>query len=199
MTSFIVTASWKFLDNVYLTNIMFKNIKPNLGLWWYLFTEMFENYNLFYTIVFNLYGFIFIIPITLRLFEYSNGQGDGLLAIVLGLIWISFTKSYPILGDLGICLTMLAIFKDTVIKYCKFKYITGITLIVGLLLSPIFYYIWIVLGSGNANFFYSISLIMGGVHILLLMDILWTKLSIDYYDENGIDINSKDKPVLAQI
>lgn len=40
---------------------------------------------------------------------------------------------------------------------------------------------------------------MGGVHILLLMDILWTKLSIDYYDENGIDINSKDKPVLAQI
>lgn len=199
MTSFIVTASWKFLDNVYLTNIMFKNIKPNLGLWWYLFTEMFENYNLFYTIVFNLYGFIFIIPITLRLFEYSNGQGDGLLAIVLGLIWISFTKSYPILGDLGICLTMLAIFKDTVIKYCKFKYITGITLIVGLLLSPIFYYIWIVLGSGNANFFYSISLIMGGVHILLLMDILWTKLSIEYYDENGIDINSKDKPVLAQI
>ena len=81
----------------------------------------------------------------------------------------------------------------------QFKYITGITLIVGLLLSPIFYYIWIVLGSGNANFFYSISLIMGGVHILLLMDILWTKLSIDYYDENGIDINSKDKPVLAQI
>lgn len=222
LLSFIVTAGWKFLDNVYLTNIMFKKIKPNLGLWWYLYTEMFENYNLFYLIVFNLYGFIFIIPMTLRLFEYSSPtennkssptedtksttttkatttQGDGLLVIVLGLIWISFTKSYPILGDLGICLTLLAIFKDTLIKYCKFKYITGITLIIGLLLSPIFYYIWIVLGSGNANFFYSISLIMGGVHILLLMDLLWTKLSIDYYDENDIDINSKSKPSLAQI
>ncbi|RCK65051.1 GPI transamidase component GAB1 [Candida viswanathii] len=205
LTSFIVTASWKFLDNVYLTNVLFTKIKPNLGLWWYLFTEMFENYTQFYIIVFNLYCFIFVLPITLRLFEYSTADGkqgktgDGLLAIVLCLIWISFTKSYPILGDLGLCLSLLAIFKTTVVKHCKFKYITGITLIVGLLLSPIFYYIWIVLGSGNANFFYSISLIWGGVHILLMMDLLWTKLSVDYYEENGVDVELEEKPVLAQI
>lgn len=51
MISFIITASWQFLDNVYLTIILFKNPIPNIGLWWYIFIEMFENYTSFYLIV----------------------------------------------------------------------------------------------------------------------------------------------------
>ncbi|KAL6451317.1 GAB1 GPI transamidase component GAB1 [Candida maltosa Xu316] len=205
MTSFISTASIEFL-NIYLTNITFSKITPNVGLWWYLFTEMFELYTSFYLIVFNVYAFLFIIPFVLRLFEFKNTgnpTGDSMLAVVVCLVWISFTKSYPIIGDLGFALSLVPMFKDTVIKHCKFMYIIGLTLLISLILSPIFYYIWIVLGTGNANFFYSISLIWGGLHILILMDLVWSQLSIDYYQDNGVKLDDekseKTPPVLAQL
>ena len=207
MISFIITASWQFLDNVYLTIILFKNPIPNIGLWWYIFIEMFENYTSFYLIVFNVYTWIFILPFTIRFFQYKNNKitsllGDSFLAVILCLCWISFIKPYPILGDLGIVLSLLPILNDTIVQYCKLKYITGMTLIIGLLLAPIFYYIWIVLGTGNANFFYSITLIWGAIHGLILMDLIWTKLTLDYYNDNGIDINGEGGSLslsLAQI
>lgn len=207
MISFIITASWEFLDNVYLTIILFKNPRPNIGLWWYIFIEMFENYSSFYLIVFNIYTWIFILPFTIRFFQYKNNNnnkfflpiGDSFLAIILCLCWISFIKPYPILGDLGLILSLLPILNNTIIQYCKLKNIIGIILIIGLLLAPIFYYIWIVLGTGNANFFYSITLIWGSIHGLILMDLIWTKLTLDYYIDNEIEIDMNDGISLAQI
>ena len=100
----------------------------------------------------------FHITVHHKIFPIQNNKitsllGDSFLAVILCLCWISFIKPYPILGDLGIVLSLLPILNDTIVQYCKLKYITGMTLIIGLLLAPIFYYIWIVLGTGNANFF----------------------------------------------
>ena len=39
--------------------------------------------------------------------------------------------------------------------------------------------------------FYSITLIWGAIHELILMDLIWTKLTLDYYNDNGIDINGE--------
>ncbi|KAI3403312.2 hypothetical protein KGF56_003900 [Candida oxycetoniae] len=199
--SFAFTSSWQFLDNCYLSVILFEKITPNVGLWWYIFTEMFEFFTPFYIGMFNIYSFIFIIPLTLKLFEFKKvpKQGDSLLAIVLTLLWISFTKSYPTIGDLGFVLSLIPIFRGTVLPYCKVILITGMTLMVSLLLSPIFYYCWIVLGNGNSNFFYSINLIWGGVHILAIMDLLWAKLISDYSVENSINEEDIRKLNLAQL
>jgi len=201
LASFAFTSSWKFVDNCYLAVIYFKKITPNVGLWWYLFTEMFEFFTPFYLGMFNLYSFSFILPIAMRLFE-SNATpelGDSFLAVLLSLLWISFTKPYPTIGDLGFALSILPIFKGTVLPYCKLIYVSSLTLVTSLILSPIFYYCWIVLGNGNANFFYSINLIWGGVHILILMDLLWAKLIVDYGVENDICKKELEQLSLAQI
>ncbi|KAI5970266.1 hypothetical protein CANMA_000618 [Candida margitis] len=201
LASFAFTSSWSFLDNCYLAVIYFKKITPNVGLWWYLFTEMFEFFTPFYLGMFNLYSFSFILPIAIRLFESraTPDQGDSFLAVLLSLLWVSFTKSYPTVGDLGFALSLLPIFKGTILPYCKMIYVSSMTLVTALILSPIFYYCWIVLGNGNANFFYSINLIWGGVHILILMDLLWAKLIVDYGVENDICKEELKGLNLAQI
>lgn len=218
MASFAMTSSFQFVYACYGTALMFDKITPNLGLWWYLFTEMFEYFTPFYKGLFNIYGGIFIIPITMRFWEVSTEStqseviktddksevvnesnksveekspksslvaiGDSFLAVVLSYFWISFTKSYPSYGDLAFGLSFLPIFSSTILPYCRYSIITALILLGSLLLGPIFYYSWIVLGSGNSNFFYSITLFYGGVHIAIIMDLIWAKLSYDYQGKN---------------
>lgn len=186
-SSVILTSSLDFLDQCYGVIIRFDKIQPNVGLWWYFFTEMFEFFTPFYLGVFNLFSFLFIIPLTIRFFEVDGTLGDSFLAFFLCYIWVSFLKSYPTIGDLGFGLSLAPIFSHTIFPYCKLIYVTGLTLLISLLLSPIFYYCWIVLGNGNSNFFYSINLIWGAVHVLILMDFIWGKMISDYCDENGIE------------
>ena len=193
-SSFMMTGSWKYLQQCYQVIISFSKITPNLGLWWYLFTEMFESFTRFYLGVFNIYSVIFVLPIAFRLFEFplAHGKpiGDSFLAITVCYWWLSLTKSYPCVADLAFGFSLLTIFKDTTIKYCHYGILTILALFVCVLLSPIFYYCWIVLGNGNSNFFYSMSLMWGIIHGLILTDILWAKLTNDYIILNEI---SEDK------
>lgn len=194
--SYAITNSTNFLS-CYTTVINFKKITPNLGLWWYLFTEMFDFFTPFYIGLFNTYSVLFIVPLAIRLFETQSG--DSLLAFVMAATWISFTKSYPTVGDLGFVLALLPIFRGTVIPHCKFVPITLLTLLIALLLSPIFYYCWIVLGNGNSNFFYSINLIWGVVHVLVLADFIWGRLTYDYINFHGLSKEKAAKLRLTQL
>lgn len=202
VASYYVTSSWKFVDLCYGAVFRFDKIQPNLGLWWYLFTEMFDFFTPFYVGIYNLYSMVFIIPIALRLFEFKLSKaaiGDSFLAFVLSCLWLSFTRSYPTVGDLGFGLSLLPIFRGTVIPQTKFGFVAAIVLLVSLLLSPTFYYCWIVLGNGNSNFFYSINLSWGAVHVLLLMDLIWGRLVYDYIEIHGIKKEDQEKLRLTQI
>jgi phosphatidylinositol glycan class U len=203
LTSSVMTESFQFLDLCYGIVIKFNKITPNLGLWWYIFTEMFDFFTPFYVGVFNLFSVIFVIPFTLRLFEFNHKSGkptgDAFLAVVTSYLWLSFTKSYPSVGDLAFALSLIPIFKDTIIPHCKYHFLTALVLLVALLLSPIFYYCWIVLGTGNSNFFYSINLVWGVVHGLILTDLVWGKLNYDYIELNDIPADEVSKLRLTQI
>ncbi len=39
---------------------------PNLGLFWYFFTETFEHFRIFFLCVFQMNAFIYVIPLTIR-------------------------------------------------------------------------------------------------------------------------------------
>lgn len=197
LLSFVLTALPDFLSQCYGTVVLYLKISPNMGLWWYLFTEMFDVFLPLYRGIFNLYSVMFIVPITVRFFESGPKQGDSFLAVVMCYVWLTFTKLYPIIGDLGLALSIFPVFKNTVIPHAKFLFITALTLIVVLLLAPIFYYCWIVLGNGNSNFFYSMNLIWGGVHVLLFLDFIWGRLVYDYIQTH--DVKDEKKLRLTQI
>ncbi|CAH2353422.1 GPI transamidase component Gab1p [[Candida] railenensis] len=205
LASFAMTSSWQFVESCWITIIRFDQISPNVGLWWYFFTEMFAFFHPFFVGVFNLYSVMFILPITIRFSENdskgtkSNYLGDSFLACILCYTWLIFTKAYPTLGDLGLVLSIIPIFKTSFLSYCKFGGFTALIMSGCLLLSPIFYYCWIVLGNGNSNFFYSINLTWGIVHGLILMDLIWGKLTYDYINENGVSKELQKKLRLTQI
>lgn len=248
LASFAMTSSWQFVDSCWLSIVRFDKISPNLGLWWYFFTEMFSFFTPFFIGIFNLFSVVFIIPISIRFSENTPISkvvpeiqeeakeeseeepkapeepevpevpevpetrdedsttsstsvvqvGDALLSVVLCLTWLNFTKPYPTLGDLGIILSLIPIFRSSFLTHCKFGGIYGLFLFGSLLLSPIFYYCWIVLGNGNSNFFYSINLVWGGVYGGILMDLLWGKLTFDYINENNVSKELQGKLRLTQ-
>ncbi|RKP29001.1 PIG-U-domain-containing protein [Metschnikowia bicuspidata] len=199
LISFALTALFDFVFQSYWLVLLFLKLAPNLGLWWYLFTEMFDFFNPLYKGIFNLYNCVFVLPLTLRFFESSSEKktGDSFLAFYLCYLWVAFSKAYPIVGDLGLAVSMLPIFSETVIPYTKFLFLSTLTLITCLVLSPIFYYCWIVLGNGNSNFFYSMSLIMGTVYLILFLDIIWGRLVVDYIETN--EVKDPKKLRLTQI
>lgn len=168
---YILDQDWKFIESTYGTILRFNKIAPNLGLWWYYFTEMFEFFIPFYNAVFNLYNISFVLPLTLRL--------NGIFAFILSWGWLIFSKSYPTLGDLSLYVTLLVLLKP-VFPYLRYPVISILLLLHSIILSPIFYHLWIDLGSGNSNFFYAITLVYSLGIISTIVDFTWGYLRYEY-------------------
>ena len=97
------------------TRLKVPDLTPNIGLFWYFFTEMFDHFYLFFTYVFQLNPFIYVIPLALR-FE----DNIPLLSFTLCTIMAIF-KSYPSIGDVGFYLSLLPIWNHLVpCKLLKF-------------------------------------------------------------------------------
>ncbi|CAG99254.1 GPI-anchor transamidase subunit GAB1 [Kluyveromyces lactis] len=165
--------NWNYLTSTYWILITFSKIRPNLGLWWYFFIEMFEFFIPFFKSVFNIFVVSFIPPFTIRFNQQS------FYAFVLCLGWITLTKSYPTLGDGGFFLSFIPFFKP-IFGYLRYPVISTLLFIHAIILSPIFYYLWIGLGSGNSNFFYAISLVYALAISSVIVDLTWAMLRIEY-------------------
>lgn len=177
---YILGQDWKFIESTYGTVLKFTKIAPNLGLWWYYFTEMFEFFIPFYNSVFNLYNISFVLPLTIRL--------NGIFAFILSWGWLVFSKSYPSLGDLSLYISLLFLLKP-VFPFLRYPVISILLLLHSIILSPIFYHLWIDLGSGNSNFFYAITLVYSLGIISTLVDFTWGYLRYEYdSDESNIKL-----------
>ena len=62
----------------------------------------------------------------------------------------------------------------------RYPMFTALLFLHGILLSPLFYHLWIDLGSGNSNFFYAISLVYALALGLLITDIMWGVIRLEY-------------------
>ncbi|ODQ61072.1 hypothetical protein WICANDRAFT_83310 [Wickerhamomyces anomalus NRRL Y-366-8] len=177
---YILGQDWKFIESTYGSVLKFTKIAPNLGLWWYYFTEMFEFFIPFYNSVFNLYNISFVLPLTIRL--------NGIFAFILSWGWLVFSKSYPSLGDLSLYISLLFLLKP-VFPFLRYPVISILLLLHSIILSPIFYHLWIDLGSGNSNFFYAITLVYSLGIISTLVDFTWGYLRYEYdSDESNIKL-----------
>lgn len=56
-----------FLGATYGFILSVPELTPNMGLFWYFFTEMFEHYRIFFVCTFQINVFIYVIPLTIRL------------------------------------------------------------------------------------------------------------------------------------
>ena len=109
-------------------------------------------------------------------------------------------KAYPTLADPGLFLSMTALFPElfpctfqelhipnafyrwladpSLFPDMRYPIVTGLLHLHAALLLPLFNHLWLVQGSGNANFFYASTLVFACANGAAIMDCIWAGLRI---------------------
>ncbi|KZF26240.1 putative GPI transamidase component PIG-U [Xylona heveae TC161] len=148
----ITDASWEFLASTYGVQLLLPDLTPNVGLWWYFFIEMFDSFREFFLGVFWLHLASYVGGLTVRL----RTQPLFVVTTLLGIFAIF--KPYPSISDTSLYLALLPLYRH-VFPLMRYTFFAVATLLYATLLGPAFYHLWIYAGSGNANFFYAITLV----------------------------------------
>lgn len=196
LTSFKITNnSWTFINLCYGSIIKFEKITPNIGLWWYFFTEIFEFFSSFYIGLFNIYTFIFTIPLTIRFID-ANDVSSVIFTIWTIIGFTTFGKGYPCLTDYSLVYTIIIVFRKLFSELKFSLLIIYVSLMVVMVLSPIFYFVWMAFNSGNANFFYAIGLALNVLQMLILTDFIWAKIKLEYFGSVDDDATEKSSNII---
>ncbi|KAF9374413.1 hypothetical protein BGX21_004142 [Mortierella sp. AD011] len=139
------------------------DLTPNLGLFWYFYIEMFDQFRPFFLVVFQMHVFIFAVPISFKLRKYPLFV-SFLMCAIMGTF-----KGYPSVGDASLYLGLLPLSSE-IFKYLRYTFLIVNLFLYSSLLAPIFWHLWVYVGSGNANFFYAIGLVYGIGEIILMID-----------------------------
>lgn len=137
---------------------------------------------------------------------------------------ISIFKSYPSVADLALYLALLSLHTDIFPRtllipfpshprlpspHSVFFFLVGM-LMVGMryvflafsmlsyasLLGPAFLHLWIYAGSGNANFFYAITLVYSLAQIILVGDALYAMVRVDWEKYEGKESLLKGRKIV---
>lgn len=167
--SSMITGSWEFVPSTYGVQLLLPDLTPNVGLWWYFFIEMFDSFRNFFLGVFWLHLSSYVGGLTIRL----RTQPLFVLTILLGIFAIF--KPYPSISDTSLFLAMLPLYRH-VFPLMRYTFVESSIVLYATLLGPAFYYLWIYAGSGNANFFYAITLVWSLGLSVLVGDVLYAVL-----------------------
>ena len=175
-TPVLTSNFWDFLVSCYGPQITVPDLTPNIGLWWYFFIEIFDSFRDFFIGVFWLHLVGYVGGMTLRL------QNQPLFVITSLLGLFAIFKPYPSIADVSLYLGFLPMYQHILPRkiFCpsicclltvpvtRYTFIAASVLLYSTLLGPAFHHLWIYAGSGNANFFYAITLVWSlGLTILV--------------------------------
>jgi phosphatidylinositol glycan class U len=167
--SYLITGSWEFLPSTYGVQLTLSDLTPNVGLWWYFFIEMFDSFRAFFLAVFWLHLAAYVGGLSIRI----RNQPLAVLTILLGIF--SIFKPYPSVADTSLFLGLLPLFRH-VFPLMRYTFVAGAAILYATFLGPAFYHLWIYAGSGNANFFYAITLVWSLGQSLLVSDMTFALL-----------------------
>ena len=169
LVSCSITGDLQFLYSTWGVQLTLSDLTPNVGLWWYFFIEMFDSFRSFFLAVFWLHLCAYVGGLCIRI----RRQPLVVIAILLGIF--SIFKPYPSIADATLFLSMIPLFRH-IFPLMRYSFLTGSTILYSLFLGPAFYHLWIYAGSGNANFFYAITLVWSLGLSLLVSDLTFAVL-----------------------
>lgn len=150
--SALLTGSWEFLAATYGVRLLLPDLTPNVGLWWYFFIEMFDSFREFFLGVFWLHMASYVGGLSFRLRRQPLFVVSSLLGI------FAIFQPYPSIADSALYLALVPLYRH-IFPLMRYSFLAASTLLYASFLGPAFYYLWIYAGSGNANFFYAITLV----------------------------------------
>ena len=63
----VMGNSWTFIFSTLGFTLAVPELTPNMGLFWYFFTEMFEHFRVFFVCTFQINCFVYVYPLASRL------------------------------------------------------------------------------------------------------------------------------------
>ncbi|ORY03494.1 GPI transamidase subunit PIG-U [Clohesyomyces aquaticus] len=182
--SALLTGSWEFLGATYGVRLLLPDLTPNVGLWWYFFTEMFDSFREFFLGVFWLHVVSYVPGLTIRLRKQPL-----FVAVTLTGIFAVFTP-YPSIADGTLYLSLVPLFRH-LFPLMRYTFLASSTILYASFIGPAFYYLWIYAGSGNANFFYAITLVWSLGLSVIVGDSLYAALR-DELDVERPELRGKE-------
>ena len=132
----------------------------------------------------------------MTIYRYDPLYATFLLLGVLGTF-----KAYPTLSDPGLFLSALSLFPEVypceipmqqacsvsadqiALPDLRHQMVTALLHLHAALLMPLFNYLWLSTGTGNANFFYASTLVFACANGAALIDAIWAGLRIAIGEE----------------
>ncbi|KAJ9597871.1 hypothetical protein L9F63_011272 [Diploptera punctata] len=170
------------------------DLRPNVGLFWYFFTEMFENFRLLFICAFQINAaLLYLVPLTLRL------HGEPMLLAASLTALMAIFKSYPSLGDVGFYLALLPMWKH-LFNYMQQGFVVGCFFLTTSVMGPIVWHLWIYSRSANANFYFGVTLAFATAQIFLVTDILFAYIKREFSLYHGMrrEVNGKTTKLVLE-
>ncbi|XP_064539061.1 phosphatidylinositol glycan anchor biosynthesis class U protein [Drosophila montana] len=192
--NYLVMNSWNFLDGTLGFIFYFRDLQPNIGLFWYFFTEMFEHFRTMFLITFQLNATVlYLVPLSIKL-----RKEPLLLATVLVSLMAVF-RAYPSLGDVGFYLALLPLWRRCW-KFMAHGFVVFTFFLITLSMMGALWHLWIYAGSANANFYFGATLAFCTGQIFLITDLLFAHVKREFCLYNGqkIMIDGEEARILLE-
>jgi len=148
----LTLVGWKnypsMLRQTYYRMNSFEDLNPNLGMFWYLFIQMFGRFRQWFVIIMAGLPFTFVIPTIFRMHRYPID-----ITSILYFIWTIF-KPTSTLVDLVFSTSLLFMSPRTVARMSSPGIIAVLALPIPIALYIMDYWTWLVTGTGNANYMF---------------------------------------------
>ncbi|KAL6265200.1 phosphatidylinositol glycan anchor biosynthesis class U protein [Pogonomyrmex barbatus] len=192
--SYCIMGSWSFLWSTIGFILIVPDLRPNIGLYWYFFTEMFEHFRWLFIASFQInVGLLYIVPLALRL------RRDPMLLAFSYLAIAAIFKSYPCIGDVGFYISLLPLWKH-LFQHMQQGFIVGCFILFCTVFAPTVWHQWIYSRSANANFYFGVTLAFAIAQIFLLTDILFASVKYEFAVQYGINkkVNGNEAKLLLE-
>ncbi|XP_053675725.1 phosphatidylinositol glycan anchor biosynthesis class U protein [Anopheles nili] len=181
-SSCLMGGDWAFLDATYGFIINCRSLQPNIGLFWYFFTEMFDHFRTLFLYSFQINAtLLYLFPLTFKLHK----EPIMLATMLIGLSAVF--RSYPCIGDVSFYLALIPLWKS-ISLFMKNNFIVGATILVTSVLAPTVWHLWIYNNSANANFYFGVTLIFCTAQIFLITDLFFGYIKREFCLKHGIRV-----------
>ncbi|XP_062547583.1 phosphatidylinositol glycan anchor biosynthesis class U protein [Armigeres subalbatus] len=180
--AYVIIGDWGFLDATYGFILNCRDLQPNIGLFWYFFTEMFDHFRTLFLYTFQINAtLLYLFPLTFKLHKEPLMLLTMLLA--LGVVF----RPYPCVGDISLYLALLPLWKS-ISKFMGHNFIVGATMLVTSILGPTVWHLWIYSNSANANFYFGMTLVFCTAQIFLITDLFFAYIKREFCLKHGMNI-----------
>jgi phosphatidylinositol glycan class U len=143
-----VAEAQAWMQHSYVWELQANDLSPNIGLWWYFFTELFGRFRPYFIFLFNVHPYIYVLPLTIQLGAHRPVLLGQLLFAVAALF-----RSYPDLSGLAV-VACCACMHPLTLERMEGVAHTSLGVVGPLALLPVMSFMWLEAGSGNADYCY---------------------------------------------